>query len=47
MLMFRCEMQRQGHMQARLIESVAFGYSGVRSEKGPSVMRKMLNLLRG
>ena len=46
MLHFQCEMQRQAQMQARRIEAVAFGYSGVKSEKGSGVMQKILALLR-
>lgn len=46
MLKFRCEMQRQNQLQARIIESVAFGYSGIKSAKGSTAMRHILDLLR-
>lgn len=46
MLKHRCEMQRQGQLQARMVEAVAFGYSGAKSAKGSTAMQKILALLR-
>lgn len=46
MLLYACEMRRQNHLQARVIEAVAFGYSGAKSAKKDSPLQKVLALLR-
>lgn len=47
MLHYRIAMQREQQLQARMIEAVAFGYGGVESDKGNTVMQRILKLLRG
>lgn len=47
MLHYQIAMQREQQMQARMIEAVAFGYGGVKSDKGNSAMQRILALLRG
>jgi len=44
---YECEMRRQNQLQARVIEAVAFGYSGARSsDKRTNPLQKILALLR-
>lgn len=44
---YELEMRRQNHLQARIVEAVAFGYSGVRSsDKRNNPLQKILALLR-
>lgn len=47
MLHYRMAMQREREAQARVVEAVAFGYGGIKSEKGNSAMQKILAVLRG
>lgn len=46
MLKYRCELQRQNHAQARIIEAVASGYGGCKSEKGDQAMQRIIDALR-
>jgi len=47
MLHYGIAVQREQQLQARMIEAVAFGYGGVKSDKGNTAMQRILKLLRG
>lgn len=47
MLHYLMALQREREAQARIVEAVAFGYGGIKSEKGNAAMQKILAVLRG